>query len=361
VVVKKDRPVKYLYMSKFFCLLFVVFGYAGNTQSFQLNDLLDLTGLSVQKFDAHISKKEYKRDYYSPKETRTVYNYIQSKKSKENLARTISIQEESDRTIICYQTSSEEEFNKLKKEIRKEGFKNYASEAPSDAEVLQKDNFLVNTSIEIKDSTIFFTCLLERKELPKAKDIIYAEDLLSVSSHEHLCLLFGEANVKKDTFYYSPTEINKCSILFPNTNREVVFIWNDETNYRKTAFLVIGGNSKPNSSSNFNRPIEQNAWRSRQGVYSGMSLEELQNLNGKEVRFYSWHLDQAGMLAPKNTGQIDFARISIVLNCLNCNESIFQQVNIIDSENPLLENTKIYVSTMIILPEENKPAAALKY
>jgi hypothetical protein len=152
--------------------------------------------------------------------------------------------------------------------------------------VLQKDNFLVNTSIEIKDSTIFFTCLLERKELPKAKDIIYAEDLLSVSSHEHLCLLFGEANVKKDTFYYSPTEINKCSILFPNTNREVVFIWNDETNYRKTAFLVIGGNSKPNSSSNFNRPIEQNVWRSRQGVYSGMSLAELQNLNGKEVRFY---------------------------------------------------------------------------
>jgi hypothetical protein len=82
---------------------------------------------------------------------------------------------------------------------------------------------------------------------------------------------------------------------------------------------------------------------------------------GKKCGFTSWHLEQAGMLAPKNTGQIDFARISIVLNCLNCHESMFQQVNIIDSENALLENRKIYVSTMIILPEENKPATVLKH
>jgi hypothetical protein len=274
--------------------------------------------------------------------------------------RTISIQEENDRTIICYQTSVEAEFNKLKEQIGKEGFKSYVS-TTSGIQVLQKDNFLINTSIEIKDSTTFFTCLLERRELPKVKDIVYAEDLLSVSSHEYLSLLFGKANVKKDVFYYSSTETNRCSILFPNTNREVVFIWNDETNYRKTAFLIIGGNSITNSSSNFNQQIEQNAWRSKQGVYSGMSLAELQILNGKEVRFYSWHLDQAGMLAPKNTGQIDFARIDIVLNCLNCNESRFQQVNVVNSENAILENRKIYVSTMIILPEENKPATALKH
>jgi len=340
-------------MSKFFWLFFLVVASAADAQSFQLNDLVGFTSFNVQKFDAHISKKEYKRDYYSPKETRTVYNYTQRKKSKENTARSISMQEENHRTIICYQTSSKEEFNKLKEQIDKEGFKSYAGKTPG-SEVLQKDNFLVNISIEVKDSTTLFTCLLERKELPRAKDITYAEDLLNVSSHEYLCLLFGKDNVKKDVFYYSPTEMNKCSILFPNTNREVVFIWHDETNYRQTAFLVIGGNSKTNSSSNFNQQIEQNAWRSRQGLYTGMSLAELQILNGKELRFYSWHLDQAGMLAPKNTGQIDFTRIDIVLNCLNCNENRFQQVNVINSENAISENRKIYVSTMIILPEEDK-------
>ncbi|MFN2439233.1 MAG: hypothetical protein ABR503_08530, partial [Chitinophagaceae bacterium] len=82
-------------------------------------------------------------------------------------------------------------------------------------------------------------------------------------------MVFGAANVKKDVFYYSATETNKCSIVFPNTNREVVFIWNDESNYRNTAFLVIGGNSKTNISANFNQQIEQNAWHSKQGVYSG--------------------------------------------------------------------------------------------
>jgi len=347
-------------MSKFFWLFFLLVTSGANAQSFQLKDLIDFTAFSVQKFDAHISKKEYRRDYYSPKETGNVYNYLQRQKLKENPERTISIQEENDRTIVCYQTSSEAEFNKLKNQINNQGFKSYEDKT-TDGEVFQKDIFLINTSIEIKDSTTLFTCLLERKELPKSKDITYAEDLLSVSSHEYLCLLFGDANVKKDVFYYSPTETNRCSILFPNTNREIVFIWNDEPNYRKTAFLIIGGNSKTNSSSNFNQQVEQNAWRSRQGVYPGMSLAELQILNGKELRFYSWHLDQAGMLAPKNTGQIDFARINIVLNCLNCIESGFQQVSIIDSKNAILENSKIYVSTMIILPEENKPATVLKH
>ncbi len=338
-------------MSKFFWLLFFLSGYRASAQNFQLNDLKDLATFDVQKFDAHISKKEYRRDYNSPTESRTVYNYMQSKKSRGNLARTISIQEELDKTIICYQTSSQAEFQKLKEQINKDGFKSYADKTSHDA-ILQKDNFLISISIEIKDSISFYTCFLERKELPKAKDIFFAEDLLSLSSHEYLCFLFGEANVKKDLFYYSPTETNRCSIVFPNTNREVVFVWNDETNYRKPAFLMIGGNSKTNSSSNFYRPVEQNAWRSKQGVYPGMSLVELQVLNGKEVRFYSWHLDQAGMLAPKNTGQIDFTHLNIVLSCLNCSESGFQQASIIDSQKAILESKKIYVSTMIILPEE---------
>ncbi len=51
----------------------------------------------------------------------TVYNYVLQKKSKENLDRTISIQEENDRTLICYQTSSQVEFNKLKEQITNEG------------------------------------------------------------------------------------------------------------------------------------------------------------------------------------------------------------------------------------------------
>jgi hypothetical protein len=347
-------------MSKFFWLLFFLSGYRASPQNFQLNDLKDLATFDVQKFDAHISKKEYKRDYNSPTESRTVYNYFQSKKSRGNLARAISIQEELDKTIICYQTSSQAEFQKLKEQINKDGFKSYAGKTSHEA-ILQKDNLIINLSIEVKDSINFFTCLLERKELPKAKDILYAEDLINLTSHEFLCFLFGEANVEKDLFYYSPTETNKCSILFPNTNREVLFIWHDEINYRKPAFLMVGGNLKTSSSSNFNKPVEQNAWLSKQGVYPGMSLAELQILNGKEVRFYSWHLDQAGMLAPKNTGQINFDLLNIVLSCLNCNEFGFQQVNIIESQKAILENRKIYVSTMIILPREKKSATALKH
>jgi hypothetical protein len=159
-------------------------------------------------------------------------------------------------------------------------------------------------------------------------------------------------------FYYSDTEANKCSVLYPNSNRQVIFIWNDEANYSNTAFILIGGQLQTTNTSQNTLSIEHNLWRSRQGIYSGMTLRELQALNEEPIHFYSWGQEQEGMLAPKNHGRIDFTKVGVVLNCLNCKDGNYHPSSVVSSESQIEQDKKIYVSTIIILPEKEKTATA---
>lgn len=350
-------------MKKLYFLSLLFFSLGAHGQDFDLKDLLGYTEYSVTKFDAHIAKKSFKRDYFSPKESSTSYTYFQTKKSKGKQAtKAISYQAVKDRTFIGYQTSVTEESNTIKEQMRKAGFHHYAGKQPPTEKPLlfQKDNFTIITSIEIKDSTTLYTFWVERKQLPSAREAVFAEDLAHFSSHEYLVTAFGERNVVKDVFYYSEKETNKCSVLFPRTNREVIFIWDDEENYRTIDFMMVGTGLMTKKSADMTHSIEHNTWRSRQGIYSGMSLQELQDLNGSDLSFYSWHLDQAGMLAPRNSGQIDFKKIGVVLNCLNCYDRSLKAVNIVKSSEQLAEQRKIYVSTMIIIPEKEEAATAIR-
>ena len=348
-------------MKPFYTVLFflinttVAFG-----QQWSVKDLMEFTHYTVNKFDSYIGKKEYKRDYYSPKEKGNVYNYEHRKKKNNEIDRRIAMQQDESKTSIHYQTTAEEEKNVLLQQLNSVGFRSYESKkGPSDQGVmLQYRDMRAYSSIEIKDTVTYYSLVIERKELPKHKDIVYAEDLLPLASHEYLTTIFGEGAVKKDVFYYSETETNKCSVLFPNTNREVIFIWNDEKNYSNTAFIMLGGQLKASDKVNTSYAIEHNLWRSNQGVYTGMSLLELQKLNESPISFYGWHVEQAGMLAPKNQGKIDFNRIGFVLNCLNCSDKGYQQASIVSSDKQLKEDRKVYVATIIILPEKEKPATA---
>jgi hypothetical protein len=352
-------------MKQFYTVVFLIFlSFITNAQQFHVKDLLDFTSLSVNKFDAFVAKKDYKRDYYSPKESGSTFTYLETKKKnkdiKDPVARNISFQSLNKQVSVCYQTSSIEENQKLKEQLNAHGFrKGIIAVNKTDESFYQFRDFIVNASIEIKDSVTFYTYLFTKALLPRAKEIVFAEELLPYTSHEYLVHAFGEEAVKKDVFYYSEKETNKCSVLFPNTPREVIFIWEDEKNYKGTAFLMIGGHLQTNSSSTFNRQIQHNNWRSNQGVYSGMTLKELQALNESPINFYNWQMEQAGMLAPKNTGKVDFSKIGLILNCLNCgSNSNVRQASIINSESQLAEDKKIYVSTIIILPEKEKPATA---
>ncbi|MDB5250992.1 MAG: hypothetical protein JWP27_161 [Flaviaesturariibacter sp.] len=329
-------------------------------QALDLDDLISLTGQGVQKFDAHLGRKSYKRDYESPRESPSNYNYYQQKKSKgEEVLRKVSYQDDDKAPALRYQTTSQSEFSGLLHDLKKAGYVCYDPAADERKPALyQKGTCSVSTALDVKDSLTLYTVSIQKTSLPKSKEVAYAEDLLKFGSHESLAAFFGEDNVRKDVFHYTDTEINKCSVLFPNTSREVIFIWNDEVNYRKPAFLIVGGHLQTSGTQEYTLETGQNEWQTRQGIFSGMKLQELEKLHGSPISFYSWNTDRPGVLAPTKTGAIDFSRLSIVFACLNCTDKSALSTTLINSQNAIADDRKIYISSLIILPEKGQATTA---
>jgi hypothetical protein len=352
-------------MIRCLCILGILFtSFISKAQVFDLSDLNGFTALNAQKFDAFILKKDYKRNYFSSKETNTVTNYVfQSKKKKyKGDYRNIAHATDGPITSILYQTSSIDEKNSLFDQIKRSGYKIYSGIDPASTakNFFQKGIYTITTETEEVDSIKYYSFIVQRKNVPNRKDIFYAEDLISLTSHEFLVTVFGNSNVKQDLFYYSEKETNKCSILFPNSPNEVIFIWNDEANYSNLGFLLIGGNAPTETSLNFNQQIKHNTWRSKQGIYSGMNLKELHDLNGKDINFYSWHMEQGGMLTQENNGAIDFNNLRLVLNCLNCSGT--QGVKqVVSSSEELKADKKVYVSSIVVIPPKEVPPTVLRF
>jgi hypothetical protein len=345
-------------MIKFYALLLMLLltGVGHAQQAFDLGDLIDFTGFSISKFDGFIAKKAYHRDYESPRESRSNYNYIQVRKKKDNeVVHKLSFVEKPGAPVIEYQTTSLEEFNAFRHDLRRKGFMSYVEEGdPAKPILYQHENTVVGTSVEIRDSSTFYTVRVEKEVLPKLREIVYAEDLLPLKSHEYLEATFGAANVTRDVFHYTESDTNRCSVLFPNTPREVIFIWEDETNYRDVSFLIIGGNMLTNGTARNSTMVSANEWQSKQGVYAGMKLEELQELNKGKLNFHGFNTEQPGMLTKNNQGKLDFNHLGVVLSCLNCVNNKVMERQTVDSDTAMQEERKVYVSSIIIIPDKEK-------
>jgi hypothetical protein len=142
-------------------------------------------------------------------------------------------------------------------------------------------------------------------------------------------------------------------VLFPNTSLQVIYIWKDATNNKDISYIMIGGELRSKSSEAFEKAIEMNKWRSKQGVYLGMSLRELEKLNNGPIKFYGWESDQPGIIYPKNKGSINFKSLGVQLNCLDCNEDkYYSNSNLINSTDVIQQNGRVYVSTLVLMPDQ---------
>jgi hypothetical protein len=195
-----------------------------------------------------------------------------------------------------------------------------------------------------------YTFLIKLKELPDPAKIQYADDLMRFDSHEYLASFFGENNVRKDIYYFSENEKKNCTVLFPNTSQQVVFIWDDETNFRKLAFLQVSGTISATSTAKFDGGISQNTWALRNGIYQGMMLKDLLDLNANDFRFYGDNSEYALMIEPKNTGKINFKRIGIRLACFNCRGARIMDRQVVSAEDAVENNLAVHVSSIMIIP-----------
>ena len=322
-------------------------------QTMDIKELTNLLELSQGKLESHLQKKGYKRFLYNENGDLNIsYTKLPKAKSKkkEDL-RSFQIISRDNGYELAYNTTCESEDSILKKEMLSMGF-TYAAKADKAPVLYQKKDICVEAFTKTIDTSTFYVLKAKRKELPKRKDILGAEDLLNLDAHEYLIEVFGKENVKTDIFYFSETETNRCSVLYPNSNREAIFIWDDQVNMRDLDFVVIGGSLKPRVTGNSVNQVSHNSWGSKQGVYCGMSLKEVEKLNDAPLRFYNWNTESAGYLAPNNKGSIDFTKIQMVFNCMNCNFTKVASSQITESGYSLQENQKVYVTTLIILPDK---------
>jgi hypothetical protein len=323
-----------------------------------IKDITDLLDFNPTRLESHLQKKGFKRTYQFVSDDISPLAFTRTEKidSINSIARSFRIINQVSGYKLRYQTTSSEEYTSLKEDLKKSGFIYCPkTEANSTEPVLyQKQTFTIESTIQKEDSSYVYILDAEKIALPRLRDIIYAEDLLQLNSHECLTELFGKDNVRKDEFYYSPADSNRCTVLYPNTNREAIFIWNDEENMRELSFIIIGGHLKTGDKIDNVNQIKHSAWKSKQGLFCGMSLLEIQELNRQPVKFYNWNTESAGYLTPQNKGQLDFEQMGMVLNCLNCNYVDNVKTNILQSDRALDENQKVFLATMIVLPEKKK-------
>lgn len=279
-----------------------------------------------------------------------------AKKPKDSITRSLKTLSTKDGFYFSYATNSKAELYSIKNHLKKEGFFcNTEADSLNLIPLLYQKNDLT-VSISSNPAVVLtpFTFVVQKAILPKPKEIIYAEDLTAFNSHEYLRYYFGDKNVKKDFYYLSEKEVVKCSVLFPNTNRQAVFLWADEVNDFSHRYIYIGGQLMTESSLKYEKNVAENIWQFKSGIYAGMSLYSLRQLNDAAFDFYGGRSPNTGLVVCDSTGKLDFKKENIVLGCMNCNDPVFFTLEKLNSDDALRKDRILFVHTIIINTAELK-------
>jgi hypothetical protein len=319
-----------------------------------VDDLLTLSSMAPKNFESYMNKSGFtsgSKNLKNNVSAVTFHEKINTKKKDTIVVdRSIDFYKSEDMYCFAFHTSSQKEYQDGQIRLMRQGFfyDDKKKPVPGSPQLFQKGNITVQASAETEDDSLVYTFLLQRKEFPDPAKIQHAEDLLNFDSHEYLVSYFGEKNVKKDQYYFSEKELKKCSVLFGNSGHQAVFVWDDETNMRSLSYVLLSGVMPTVNAAQFDGHIIHNEWVLKDGIRCGMTLKELLNLNGKDFDFYGNSSEFPLMVDPANSGEIDFKKTGIVLNCLNCNGSSLITRSKISAEDAVDNNLPLSVYYIII-------------
>ncbi|HMI79881.1 MAG TPA: hypothetical protein VK484_13875, partial [Ferruginibacter sp.] len=257
---------------------------------------------------------------------------------------------------LIYQTTSVNEYNDFTGELKKKGFYcEYEKDktiSPA-AYLYQHGIYTAEASVKKIRDTAWYSICFYRKLLPAPSELKFADDLLQFTSHEYLVVYFGANNVKRDLYYFGGEDIVKCSILFMNTNRQVIFIWKDNLNSRKINNLLIGGKHKLKSQQINAKSVEDNNWWLKSGIRAGMPLSELRTLNNKNIAFCGGDAPNPGLVLPESSSRIDFKNKDVILGCTKCDDDKFLHAKIMSADKAMTEGRNFFILTIALYPVES--------
>lgn len=337
------------------------------SQVITVNDFITLTSLSDKKFSSYVNKMGFVQIAQNF-DNGTVINdffYNNKKQPADSTLRFVAGSKMGKFTGVSYQTSSVSEYEAILKEFMLNGFIGgrqntdsivkkdslKADDIKTDSNFFfQKEDMTVHVNEELRDEVKMFCFRLEKRPVPTKSSVRFADDLLVFDSHEKLVAMFGQGAVKRDMYYFSEMDSSRCSVLFPNSNRQAIFIWEDQANYRMLSFLMIGGGLRAESSSGFNQAVSLNTWRCYSGLYTGMRLPEILNISESDFNFYGYQSEFAMMAVPEKKGNMDFKKTGVTFGCLNCSNEPLVKREKISAEAALEAGLRLYVLSIVLIP-----------
>ncbi|MBC7948060.1 MAG: hypothetical protein H7Y42_09300 [Chitinophagaceae bacterium] len=330
---------------------------SGQKHGLSVDDLLTLSSLSPKSYDNYLEKKGFIAGSRGIRENMDVTTFFEKKTPTTDsgvipISRTIDMFKKDGAFCFILQTSCKEEFQQGRNALKRAGFfyDNKKDTSRKEALMFQKGAVTVVSSEQENQEGKTYKFLLEKKEMPDPGEIQYGEDLLKFDSHEHLASFFGAKNVRKDTYFFSEKESSKCSILFPNSSRQVVFIWDDQDNLFKVSFIIIGGVLSATSTVQYSGNFINNIWMLRSGIYSGMRIKDLLKLNQNDFTFYGKGSEYSMMIVPEKTRYIDFTKIGVMMDCFDCGTSDLLKAPKVSALDAADSNLALYVSCIMISP-----------
>lgn len=333
----------------FVCLLLSLIAGA-QKRSFDLGDLVNSAFVPDDKLSSYVTRIGFKSNKLTtadPEQPQFI-----NKHSKDKIQRFLTRHNTQEGARVAFETSSAQEYSLLKQDLLDHQFTPIHGTATG-REEFQKENMII-TAYPPNGADTNYRIQIDQKAMPLPTDLVYAEDLLAFNSHEFLVAVFGRPHVRKDTFYFSEKEFTTCSVLFPNTFSQAVFLWEDGRNFRNASFIIIGERWDQDQAFLNTQGAAQNKWKSRSGVYIGMSLNDLVKVNDYHIELFGWNSDNPGFAARNNKGKLDFRRMGLQFLCLDCKDDrYYTKTNLIGSESLLRSQSRVYINKMILVPERN--------
>lgn len=321
-------------------------------QTFTVDDLLTLGFLPSKSID-HFMKKKGFVFYTNTSDSSTIAgNFIPRGNGKNNSQpeKSIDISIKENLRFVTLHTTALNDYQAGQQRLIKAGFlydtsKDMSKEA---ATIFQKANITIKASSVMEDSVMQYCFTLKENAIPAS--VRYAEDLLQFDSHEFLVSYFGRENVKKDMYYLSEKELKKCSVLFGGTQRQVVFVWDNETYLNDLAYILVT-NSLPTEGGKKADPLAgNNEWKLKNGVCPGMALKDLLKINETDFDIYGNKSELSFLVKPNSFGKIDFKKTAVMLTCHECfDNKIFNQ-SVVSALDIAKANLPVRIFDVVLYP-----------
>jgi hypothetical protein len=151
-------------------------------------------------------------------------------------------------------------------------------------------------------------------------------------------------------YYFNDIDTNRCSVIFLNTNRQAIFLWDDQDHFRTLSMVIIGGSLKPGEDNEeISGAVSLNQWKSSTGLYTGMRISELLRINEKDFDIFGVNSEFSLMAVPEKKGNFDFKQTGVVFGCLNCQGAPLLRKPKVSAQAAVDERLQLYITSLIII------------